>query len=170
VPPEEFRLSDSEWRRISLKIRLEHEAAHYWTRRVLSSGRNRVSDEIVADYCGLVSAVGYFQPHWLLTFFGLEDHPRYREGGRLQIYRGQPPLSDAAFILLQQLVVASAATLDKFYRQNVEVLSGSHGILLALLTLTNFTLEELAAESAVDRLSAELSRHKRSTVKLNGIG
>jgi len=167
--PEKLQLSDAEWRRISLAIRQEHESAHYWTRRVLSSMRNQVIDEIIADYCGLVSAIGHFRGDWLLTFFGLENYPQYREGGRLQNYRGHPPLSDAAFVLLQKLIVASAATLDKFHRHNAEALSGRNGNLLALLTLTNFTLEELASESAVDQLSAELRRHISSSIKLNGV-
>lgn len=44
-------------------------------------------DELIADYAGIVAAWGRYRADWFLRFVGLEDYPRYREGGRLQNYR-----------------------------------------------------------------------------------
>ena len=97
----EIGLDPEDWLKLSLVIRREHECAHYFTRRVFSSMRNSLLDEIIADYCGITAAVGRFRADWLLRFFGLESFPHYREGGRLQNYRGTPALSDPAFVVLQ---------------------------------------------------------------------
>jgi hypothetical protein len=74
----------------------------------------------------------------------------------LQNYRGNPPLSDEGFVLLQKLVVSSAHNLQAFYSDRAAALSGPKGILSALLTLTGFTLEELASDSAAQRLATEM--------------
>jgi len=66
--------------------------------------RNNLLDEVIADYFGITAACGRFRADWLLRFFGLESYPRYRAGGRLEHYRGDPPLSDAAFLVLQRLL------------------------------------------------------------------
>lgn len=105
--------SVDEWRRLSLIIRLEHECAHYFTRRVFGSMRNALLDELIADYTGIVAARGRFEPEWLIRFMGVE-HTRLRPGGRLMNYRGTPPLSDSAFCVLQEMVRRAAHTLDAF--------------------------------------------------------
>jgi hypothetical protein len=68
--------------RTSLFIRREHEAAHYWTRRALSSMRTHIFDEIVADYCEMLAGSRRFEPVWLGTFFRLGNYPAYRPSGR----------------------------------------------------------------------------------------
>lgn len=107
VPASATRWSDDEWKRLSIEIRLEHECTHYFTYRVLGSMRNNLLDEIIADYAGLVRVIGSYDAQLALTFFGLESFPQYRQGGRLENYRGTPPLSDDAFVLLQSLVHAA---------------------------------------------------------------
>ena len=97
VPPEDLGLTASEWQSISLTIRLEHECTHYFTRRLFNSMQNNLLDELIADYRGIVAALGYYRADWFLQFMGLESFPNYRPSGRLQNYRGQPPLSDSAF-------------------------------------------------------------------------
>lgn len=106
-------VDDDAWLRLSYRIRLEHECAHYFTRRVFGSMRNSLLDELVADYTGIVSARGRFEPAWLLRFMGVEGE-RFRSEGRLVNYRGTPPLGDDAFLMLQQLVRSAARTLDDF--------------------------------------------------------
>jgi hypothetical protein len=113
VAAEEMGLSAAEWRRLSLTIRLEHECTHYFTLRVFGSMRNNLLDELIADHEGIVAACGRYRADWFLRFVGLEDFPRYREGGRLENYRGQPPLSEAAFRVLQALVKAAAENLER---------------------------------------------------------
>ena len=80
----------------------------------LTSMRNNLLDELIADYRGIVASSGCYRADWFLRFLGLESFPHYREGGRLQNYRGQPTLSDGAFKILQALVKAAAENLQHF--------------------------------------------------------
>jgi hypothetical protein len=114
TPAHSLGLTDEEWRRMSLVIRLEHECAHYFTKRVFGSMRNSLLDELIADYTGIVAARGRFEPDWLLRFMGAEHPTEWRPDGRLLNYRGNPPLSDAAFVVLQMMVRRAACTLDRF--------------------------------------------------------
>lgn len=150
-------LSDARWRDISLIIRREHEATHYFTRRALGSMRNNLLDELIADYVGMVAATGSFDADWFFTFMGLERCPQYREGARLQNYRGDPPLSDGAFALLGRIVKLAAENVQAFHAEHREVLGRPDSQALAMMVLTRFTLEELAGPSAVQRLSSILS-------------
>ncbi|HYR11669.1 MAG TPA: hypothetical protein VEQ60_28055 [Longimicrobium sp.] len=151
VPAEEMEMEPDEWSRASLTIRLEHECAHYLTRRVLGSMRNNLLDELIADYAGIVAAAGRYRAGWFLRFCGLEGEDGCRAGGRLWNYRGDRPLSDASFAVLQRIVRAAArrleeadATLDGAWRTP----AGRARVLLALAELT---LEEIAAGGAEER-------------------
>jgi uncharacterized protein DUF7005 len=138
-------LDHQEWLNLSLAIRREHECTHYFTRRVFSSMRNHLVDELVADYMGISAAAGRFRADWLLRFLGLESFPQYREGGRLQNYRGAPPLSDRAFAILQKLVIAAAANLEHFDRRHVPERQHSYMQPALLKVLTRLTVEEMAS-------------------------
>src|SRR5436309_6268496 len=61
VPAGDLGLGEAEWRELSLVIRRDHECAHYLTRRLFGSMRNNLLDELMADYAGLVGAVGRFR-------------------------------------------------------------------------------------------------------------
>lgn len=154
-------LEESQWQRLSLTIRLEHECTHYFTRRLFGSMRNNILDELIADYRGIVAAIGYYRADWFLHFLGLESFPNYREGGRLQNYRGQPPLSDKAFQILQALVKAATENLQHFHTKYATeaVINNQAQILVALSYLT---LEELAAPEATSRIQQALN--KQSTI------
>ena len=146
----ELGLGAEEWIELSGKIRLEHESTHYITRRWFGSMRNNILDEIVADYRGIVAAVGDYRADWFLRFVGLEAFPAYRAGGRLENYRGDLPLSDGSFIVLQKLVKAAAENLERFdrtYRQSASTSGSEIAILIALTTLR---LEELASGQGVE--------------------
>jgi len=153
-------LSEEEWKRASLTIRLEHECAHYFTRRIFSSMRNNLIDELIADYMGIVKAAGRFRADWFLLFVGLESFPDYREGGRLQNYRGKPPLSDGAFRILGAMVKNAAANLERFDNKNRDRLRGRGGMVRMLIALTYLTLEELASREASSRLEEALNNLK----------
>ena len=112
VPAASLGLDDLAWRQLSLEIRREHECAHYYTRRVYDLMQNHLCDELIADYTGLAAATGCYRAAWFLHFVGLEDYPRYREGGRLDLYGGTPPLSQGAFRGLCHLVHAAAHNLE----------------------------------------------------------
>ena len=145
VPAEAMGMQPAEWSRASITIRLEHECAHYFTRRVLGSMRNNLLDELMADYAGIVAAAGRYRADWFLRFCGLEEADGCRAGGRLWNYRGDPPLSDAAFSVLQRIVRAAAHALERYdaaLPPAARTAEGRAGVLLALAALT---LEEIAA-------------------------
>lgn len=144
VLPQDIGLPESEWRRLSLTIRLEHECTHYFTKRVFNSMRNNALDELIADYRGIIAATGSYKADWFLHFMGLESFPNYRASGRLQNYRGQPPLSDRAFKILQVLVRDAAQNIENFDREYVNGSRFDNFQTLMLIALTNLTLEELA--------------------------
>lgn len=131
----EIGLSEQEWKRLSVIIRREHECTHYLTQRVFGSARNNMFDELVADYAGIVRATGDFKAEWFFKFAGLENYPKYRQGARLENYKGTPPLSDGAFTILQKLVYQSAMNL-----QSANIPADAHG----LTGLYKLSLEELA--------------------------
>lgn len=163
VAASELGLSDDEWSRLSLVIRMEHECAHYFTRRVFGSMRNSLLDELIADYTGIVVARGQFEPRWLEHFMGVE-HDEFRRGGRLENYRGAPALGDAAFIVLQALVRSATCTLDHFDR----LVRGSDApralppsldeIAWSITAIAATGLEGLAAPGAADMLYASYTQ------------
>ncbi len=146
VAASELGITELKWQQMSLKIRLEHESTHYLTRRFFGSMRNNLLDELIADYRGIVAALGYYRADWFLYFLGLES-PDYREGGRLQNYRGEPPLSNGAFRILQILVKAAAKNIECFDQQFLQIRTLSQQV-STLIALTTLTLEELASTSA----------------------
>jgi hypothetical protein len=152
VPGSKLGMSREEWQSISLKIRLEHECAHYLARRLLSRMKNNILDELIADYCGIVAATGKYRASWFLIFLGLDDPLAYTEGGRLQNYRGEPPLSTGAFLVLQRLVKAAAEHVEQFQCLNIP--SPSDPLLCARMAvaLARLTMEELACPEANELL------------------
>ncbi|HEX8691496.1 MAG TPA: hypothetical protein VF746_03580 [Longimicrobium sp.] len=144
-------LDGEEWPAKSLAIRLEHECAHYFTRRVWGSMRNSLHDELLADYQGIRAAEGRYRADWFLRFVGLEDPTAYREGGRLQNYRGTPPLSDGAFRVLQALVRSAAARLEAIDLLRPRGAAGPAEAARALGALAALSLEELASPDAPAR-------------------
>ncbi|MFN6487496.1 MULTISPECIES: DUF7005 family protein [unclassified Nostoc] len=175
VSASDVGLSKQQWRHLSLTIRLEHECTHYFTRCLFNSMRNNLLDELIADYRGIVAAIGNYRADWFLRFLGLESFPDYREGGRLQNYRGQPPLSNGAFKILQILVKNAAENLQRFDAElNGDLdqtdTTTSHQLTdinrqtLILIALTCLTLEELASEEANLRIQKNMDRfYERSS-------
>ena len=146
VPAADLGLDEARWRELSLVIRRDHECAHYFTRRLFGSMRNNLLDELIADDAGMVAAVGRFRADWFLRFLGLAPGG-YRPGGRLEIYRGDPPLSDGAFQVLQALIARAAGNLERFdYGRE-----GSRGVVeraLRIAVLASLRLEELGSPEA----------------------
>lgn len=161
VPAADLGLEEAEWRAISLALRRDHECAHYLTRRLFGSMRNNLLDELIADYTGLVGATGRFRAAWFLRFVGLEDFPLYRPGGRLDLYRGKPPLSDGAFRALQTLVERAAENLERFDAKLPAGPRGPEETALLIAALASLRLEDLAAGDAEERLSRTLAELRR---------
>lgn len=151
----EMGMTEVEWLEVSLAIRLEHECTHYLTRRLLGSMRNNLMDELMADYRGIVVANnGYYRADWFLRFLGLEAFPNYRVGGRLENYRGDPPLSEGAFKVLQALVKDAAENLERFHLDRAGELLSQERQAHFSIALSYLTLEELAS-SREDLLNLE---------------
>jgi hypothetical protein len=150
-------LQETDWLARSLIIRREHEFTHYFTYRVFGAIRSHVFDELIADFVGLVHAFGRYRADLALRFLGLESYPLSRADGRLGVYRGQPPLSDAAMTIVGGLAVRAArnlAAIDAVYRVSPSDLSALGALTLALFTLS---LEELASADALELVSPRLS-------------
>jgi hypothetical protein len=145
VAAADLGLAEDQWRRLSVTIRLEHECTHYFTRRVFGSMQNHVLDELLADYRGIVAATGRFRADWFLRFMGLENYPDYRPTGRLAYYRGNPPLSDNAFGILQFLVIRAAVNVERIDRERANEHGSSFPEHRVLTMLARSTLDELAA-------------------------
>jgi hypothetical protein len=140
-------LDDATWRRLSRRMRREHEATHALTWRLFGVARNNALDEVLGDYVGIAAAAGRYRADWFLRFVGLEAFPRYRPGGRLENYRGVPPLSAPAFRVLQALVHAAAHNLECADTVRFAAKASLAERAPFVVTLTGLTLEELAADT-----------------------
>ena len=123
--------------------------------------RNNILDELIADYRGIVSAIGHYRADWFLHFLGLEAFPIYRPGGRLENYRGNPPLSEGAFKILQRLVKAAAENLEQFeqkYQINPKTKAEAMSIFIGLTTIR---LEELASEAGISLIETAVENAKQ---------
>ena len=144
VPAIDMGMSESAWKSLSFRIRLEHECVHYFTRRVLGSMSNSLQDELMADYVGITLALGSFRAEWFLRFMGVEHDGTLRPTGRLNAYRGTPLLSDGAFRALRRLVRSAAYGLEALNplanqpRPDQQALGGG------ILALASETVESLA--------------------------
>lgn len=151
-------LSKEEWIQKSIKIRLEHECAHFFTLKLFGKMANNMHDELIADYMGISETLGVFKKDWFLRFLGLENYPIYRNGGRLQNYLGEPKLSEAAEIVLRTIMKAAA--------NNVEIFDNLLGIthknterLKRLLAICSLNLLEIASVSGVRKLTESYHLH-----------
>jgi hypothetical protein len=145
VDAAEMGLPAPDWLRLSHIIRLAHEYAHYLALRVFGTVLDHPADEVIADYAGIATACGRYCADWFLRFVGLESFPNYRLGARLENYRGDPPLSDAAFRVLQALVHAAASNLERFDADHFRGEREGMDRTLLVPALSRLSLEELAS-------------------------
>lgn len=174
VPAAEVGLSETEWRRRSLLLRRDHECAHYFTRRLFGSMRANLHDELLADYAGLVAAFGRFDSALFLRLLGFDPQadPSAGElllpGARAAIYRGKPPLSEAAFTVVLRLVRRAAAQVEAFdaaQPRERSLTDRAH----ALTALASLRLEALAAPDGAERLEAALAEVQRRVEQASGV-
>lgn len=149
-------LDEPEWRERSLAIRRDHESTHYLTHRLFGAMRNNLLDELVADFVGLVGAFGEYRAELARRFFGIESFPEYRPGGRLERYRGDPPLSDDAFLVLQRVAHRAVDNLDAAVREHAALLDDLDGLARVTLAQLALGLEGLTADDMSARLAARL--------------
>lgn len=78
-------LAESDWHRVSLRIRIYHELAHFISRTLYPNNRNTLRDEVLADCIGLLAATGEYNTTLAKRLLGVEECV-YRKGGRLENY------------------------------------------------------------------------------------
>lgn len=110
-------LSSDEWLDQSLRIRLEHECAHYFTLRHFGCMHSNMYDELIADYLGICAVAPHFRADWFLQFIGLDNAPEIRKDGRLYNYLGPDGLSASALRVLQVILLNAAQQLEAFDQQ-----------------------------------------------------
>ncbi len=167
VPAQDAGHPEEAWLRLSLDIRREHECTHYFTCRVFGSMRNNLLDELIADFAGLVRVFGAYDGDLALRFLGLEEHPRYRAGGRLESYLGDPPLSPEAVVVLRSLVHQAVRNVENF-SDGHEVLERADAAGRLVAALSAMTLEELAGPEMARRLEEILSPGRRLRITVPG--
>ncbi len=157
VPACELGFEDAKWREASLKIRLGHESAHYLTKRCFGSMRNYAHDELIADYAGICEAFGSYSSALFLKFCGIENFPEIRQGGRINNYKGKPPLSDEAFQKMCGVLYDAALNAEIFDRRNRQNFKGRDFTTAAVLCLASLRVDEIAEKNAVAILEKLLS-------------
>jgi hypothetical protein len=145
IPACDMGMSSAEWLQTSFVIRLAHECTHYLALRLFGALLDRPVDEVIADYVGIAASCGRFRADWFLRFMGLEDFPNYQQGRRLENYRGQPPMSDDAFQVLQGLVRAAALNMERFDAEHFGDSRQPRDRALLAPALSRLTLEEMAS-------------------------
>jgi hypothetical protein len=150
------RMDEGEWLARSLVIRREHELTHYFTYRVFGLLRSHASDELLADFVGLVRAFGTYRGDLARLVLGLERFPAFRPGGRLEGYRGTPPLSDEAFAMLTRVVHAAVANLEAVAAAEAARLSDLGELARLTYALSTFPLDELAEDGFVAKVKRRL--------------
>jgi len=148
---------DVEWLEHSLSIRREHEFTHYFTYRVFGLIRSNALDELIADFNGLVRTFGTYRADLALRFLGLESLPRFRAGGRLGDYLGDPPLSGRAFEVLQALAQRVVKNLADLSDQEGGLLRSLEGLATVTYALAGMGFEELASDEMLDRANERIA-------------
>jgi hypothetical protein len=156
------------WLNASHGIRLEHECTHYFSLRAFGSLRHDLLEELAADFVGLVRTLGEYRLDLALRFLGLEGYPRYRPGGRLEVYRGDPPLSEPTFELLQRTAWTGCQNLSRLASERASRLADPAELAhvaagltaLPLAALVTHRLPVLVAE-VIDRIGRPSFERKR---------
>lgn len=141
----ELGLSEQEWLRRSHAVRLDHECTHYLTLRVLGAMRNNLLDELIADYAGLIGGFGQYRGDLARRVLGLADDGVALPGGRVETYRGTPPLSDQGFAVVCRLAADATRNLETLFRTDPAALVEAKALGWTLLVLAGRTLPELAS-------------------------
>ena len=144
---------EAEWLERSIVVRAEHESTHDLTWRLFGSIRSHATDEIVADFVGLVRAFGTYPDGIARRLLGVDNLPRFRAGGRLANYRGSPPLDDADFEEVCRLAAAATVQLAKVAVRESARLADPTFLARLVYGLSLASLPELAAGEFADTIA-----------------
>lgn len=148
-------MDEDEWQELSVAVRLEHECAHALTLKVFGALRHDMLEELVADWAALIAATGGYRVELARRFLGIEAHPAFRPGGRLEIYRGSPPMSDRAFGVARRLAVDATATLNELAADGEFELDRSDVLARLTVALLTLPIESVAGSGAVERIRSQ---------------
>jgi hypothetical protein len=151
VAAQAMNLNEEEWLEHSLKIRLNHECAHYFTLRYFGEMTNHMHDEIIADYMGICSVLPNFNSEWFLRFIGLENYPDFRLSGRMKNYLGNPPLSSSAFKVLQKIMFRASNNLEIFDAK-ISKTGADSSRFIRMQTLCSLDLLDMASDDGAENL------------------
>ena len=128
VPAQKLGLEDEQWKNYSIIIRREHECTHYFTKRFLGSSQNNLHDELVADFTGIMCAVGEFKAKWFLAGMGIDLYPAPQEIGRFPVYTSK--LSKEAAEIMKKIIIKVANTVEKWsQKESVKQMSRNERVL-----------------------------------------
>jgi hypothetical protein len=147
---------DAEWLQRSLIIRAEHESTHDLTWRLFGIVRSHATDEIIADFVGLVRALGHYPDAIARRLLGIERLPAFRAGGRLENYRGNPRLDDPQFARVCALAADATTQLAAVAERHGDRLVDTTFLARLVYALSLSSLPELADSSLADAVAARL--------------
>jgi len=156
IPASSLGFDEGYWRARSLEIRLGHESAHYFTRRCLGSMRNNAHDELIADYAGLCRAFGSYESSLFLKFCGLEKYPEISPNGRIQNYKGTPPLACEDFKTMCAILRAASLTLEAFDKKHRAGFNRGDFTVAAILCAASLSIYEMACKNGLEALEKAL--------------
>lgn len=156
VPGAEVRVTETEWLERSLIVRAEHESTHDLTWRLFGIVRSHATDEIIADFVGLVRAFGVYPDGIARVLLGVDRLPAFRPGGRLANYRGTPPLDDAEFAEVCALAADATRQLAAIATRHGSRLVDPTFLARLVYALSLASLTELADDGLADAIDARL--------------
>lgn len=115
IPASKLGLEDEQWRNYSIIIRREHECTHYFTKRFLGSSQNNLHDELIADFTGIMCAVGEFKAKWFLSGMGIDMYPEKQEVGRFPVYTSK--LSEQAADFMKKIIIKAANNVEEWSKK-----------------------------------------------------
>ena len=152
----EVRVTETEWLERSLIVRAEHESTHDLTWRLFGIVRSHATDEIVADFVGLVRAFGVYPDGIARVLLGVDRLPAFRPGGRLANYRGTPALDDADFAEVCALAAEATRQIANVATRHGGRLVDATFLARLVYALSLANLTELADPGLADAVDARL--------------
>nr|WP_199001625.1 hypothetical protein [Flavobacterium sp. ASV13] len=151
VSAEQLGLDESLWLSYSILIREEHECTHLYTLKKFGIASNNLHDELIADYIGIVKAIGKYNRSWMLMFMGLENYPKYRQGARLENYVAANKLSKEDFKQLIKIVKMAIENISIFHESQGNLQSNIDQM-CRIDALCETSLEELSSANGASSL------------------
>ncbi|MEG1380650.1 MAG: hypothetical protein RSC73_00270 [Ruthenibacterium sp.] len=102
VPAQEMCMDDAAWRAASMILRREHECTHYYTKSIFNTSNNNLHDEMIADFNGIYTALGFYKAEYFVRFWQ-ERFPLYTKN-----------LTENQVKVINAIAFAEAAVLEKW--------------------------------------------------------